>query len=153
MDKKKFEEIYKEFNQRVFMTAYGITHNYDDSMDIMHETFIKYSKVTAEVSNVPAYISMIARNTALNYIKKERRKADMEITQLSIEQEIENRQKIEKLEQTLSVLSEQERKVFALKFYSGSEYGEIADLLGITQSTARVLLKRAVDKLKERINV
>lgn len=157
MNKKRFNDAYRKYNQKVFMTAYGITGNYDDSMDIMQDTFIRYSKVTDEVQNEGAYISMIARNLSLNYIKRESRKTelfyDIETKQPGPHDEAENRQRLEKLEIALSRLSEQERRVFALKFYSGSSYADIADMLEITESTARVLFKRAVDKLKENVNV
>ena len=41
------------------------------------------------------------------------------------------------------------RKFSALRFFQEKDYDEIADTLGITAGNARVLLSRAIDRLRK----
>lgn len=49
----------------------------------------------------------------------------------------------------LECLPERQQQIIALRFFQEKDYDEIADVLGITAGNARVLLSRAIDRLRK----
>ena len=52
------------------------------------------------------------------------------------------------LAERLANLPERQQQVIALRFFQEKDYAEIAEELGISAGNARVILSRALDKLK-----
>lgn len=155
--KKEFERVYTEYYKKAFYICWSIIKDYDESKDAVSELFISIYRNFENIKDMKSYINMAARNQALNRVT--RRRNDLEFNEeisfspLSVENDNIRREKLEKVERALSSLTQKEREVFCRKFYLGLDYFEIAQELEITESTCRVVLKNALSKLKEAVNV
>lgn len=155
MNKKTTAKLYKKYARKAFMTAYSITENYDSSMDILQETFMKIFTNIENIENPTTYIITAIRHNALNYIKREKRYyPEQEIAvHIDMINQIDLKEKLSKLNKTMTILSKREKEVFSMKFYSAMNYKEIAIATELSQSTVRGLFKRAIDKLKDELYV
>ena len=53
----------------------------------------------------------------------------------------------------LQVLSPREREAVYLRFFQDSAYEDVAAIMRISESTTRVLIHRAIDKLRDRLTM
>lgn len=152
---KEFEKIYNEHRKRVFYLSYSITGDYDESMDIVQEVFLKIYKNMEDIKDIKPYILTVARNISLNRVRGDKKTLDIDehepVYSITPERECENREMMEKVEKALSTLTPQEKKIFCLKFYSGINYSEIADDLKISESTARVVYMNSLKKIRGKL--
>ncbi|SDB53950.1 Sigma-70 region 2 [Ruminococcaceae bacterium FB2012] len=49
-DKVKFEEIYNEYRQALFLSAYSILHDPEDAEDVVEDTFLTVADNFTEIS-------------------------------------------------------------------------------------------------------
>lgn len=76
---EKFNYIYKKFYLYAYKVTFNIVHNSSQIDDIMQEIFINVWKILNNVNediNLKALIATIARNTAINFLKKDKYRTD-----------------------------------------------------------------------------
>lgn len=145
--------LYLELKRPIFILALSIVNDYFIAEDVLQETFIKVIKHACEYkegTNAKAWIFMIAKNTALNSIKKRNReeiKEELIVKDSSdftedVNATIEFLRLIEPLEQ-------EEREIVALRLSAGLSHSQIADILNISVFSARKRYSRAIKKLRE----
>ncbi|ATP58182.1 RNA polymerase subunit sigma-70 [Pedobacter ginsengisoli] len=140
--------------------AYNITGSYEVSQDIVQDVFLKFLEVDrADVINEKAYLVRSVVNMAINY-KKRSERVQHEYPGIWLPEPIDtneadstlNREDV--LSYSLMVLLEkltpQQRAVFILKEGFDYNHAEIAELLEITISNSRQILKRAKQCIQER---
>ena len=149
--------MYTTYYKKAFYICYSILGNYDDAKDAVHDLFINIYKNLENIKNLRSYICMSARNVSLNRVcrSKEMLELNEEIafSPFSVEEDNIRRERMGKVKEALSILTEQEYNIFARKFYMGFNYPEISEELKITESTCRVAFRNALLKIKEKANV
>lgn len=73
----KFEDIYREYGERVLNLAYRYTSNSEVARDLTQDVFIKVYQNLAGFQNrsqLYTWIYMITTNHCLNYLKRERKR-------------------------------------------------------------------------------
>ena len=131
------------------------------SEDITQEAFLQlYRSLHAgeSISNVKSWIFRVARNLALNHVKREQFFAPLDATSwaeliesrpeagLDPEQSLIRRQKLERINAVLGTLTPGERQCLYLRA-QGLRYREIAEIADLTTTTVAETLYRAVAKL------
>lgn len=128
----------------------------DEALDILHEGFIKVfrhiSKYTVGTS-LKAWIKRIMVNTAIDYYRKRSRRRVEDIDQ-AYDLQISDPDAVslmaaEEIIRALQVLSPAYRSVFNLYVIEGYSHKEVAEQLGISESTSRSNLVKARQKLKQ----
>jgi len=74
-DEAAFEELYRLTRDRAYFVAYSITHNEEDSLDILQESYLKAWKKLREMIEpeiCAAWMNQIVGNTAKDFVKKRR---------------------------------------------------------------------------------
>lgn len=130
----------------------------EEALSIVNDAFLKvFDNIKKYDPNQPfkPWFRRILVNTAINAVKKKQKyKMEVNIDEAS---KIATREKIlsqinyKELISTLQSLSLAYRTVFNLYVIDGFKHAEIADMLGITESTSKSNLTRARVKLKELI--
>lgn len=145
-----------------FALMYPVCQRYatddDEALDILHEGFIKVfrhiSKYTVGTS-LKAWIKRVMVNTAIDYYRKRSRRRVEDIDNahsLSIDDpDVLSQMAAEEIIKALQHLSPAYRSVFNMYIIEGYSHKEIADQLGISESTSRSNLVKARQKLKELI--
>lgn len=148
-----FKKIYDEHNDFIRVSVYWLIR--DGAVDdIVQETFIKAwtgRNSFQHQSSVKTWLYRIARNCALDYLRKERTYREEPLEdgvsssfQTSSE-EIELKDLITK---GLLKLSNEEREVLTLHYKMGQTMEEIAELIGIPTGTVKSRLSKARHEFK-----
>lgn len=108
-----------------------------------------------ERGSARGWLFSIARNAALDELRRQRRRGLAPLDERladdgpSVEERADTALRRVALRRALATLAPRERELIALKFFAGLDNGEIAGVLGVTDSNAGTLLHRAVRKLRE----
>jgi len=149
----------KKLYEEHFTVMYPVCQRYatddDEAMDILHEGFIKVfrhiSKYTIGTS-LASWIKRIMVNTAIDHYRKRSRRRTEDIDAAyslsSSDPHAINHLAAEEIIRALQCLSPAYRSVFNLYIIEGYSHKEVADKLGISESTSRSNLVKARQKLK-----
>ena len=148
----KFEQVYKEYWQKIFRLCMGYVNDHDWAKDIAQETFITVWQQLPNFRNdsaIGTWIFRIASNHCLRQIEKHKRmpKSDLPIQieeEPSVNQQTEERMKF--LYKCISELSETDRIIISLEL-ENIKQSEIAEIVGISESNVRVKIHRIKEKL------
>ena len=130
--------------------------NHDDQQDLFQEIVCQLWKSYDSFRNesqFSTWMYRVAINTAIVFLKKEKRKVDKyEIASENIKEETDDSEiKESQIEHFYKAVQKLEKIDKAIIFYQleGFSHKEIGDNLGISEGNARVKLNRAKEKLKE----
>lgn len=144
--------LYKEYNQKVYRFCLRMLGNPEQARDAFQETFIKIYEKSEQFSgnNFQSWLFTIARNHCLNIIrtKKEEESFDEtyhqpssgKMTDFGVRDFIKN---------AIAKLPDQMREAIILREYEELSYKEIAEVLNVDLSLAKVRVHRARNMLKE----
>lgn len=169
-DETVFNDIVKVYKKHVYYLAVDLSNNHDDAEDITQEVFIRVYKSLKNFrgdSKLSTWLYRITVNCFINRTRtlayeysKTRAQHDEEIadhtgsytvTGGNPEHEANMSLLEEQLQVALQTLSPQQRTVFTLRHYHGMALKEIAETLGNTEGTVKVLLFRAVHNLQKKL--
>jgi len=148
-----FEELYSAHARDVYRFAMWLTGNPSEAEDITSETFVRawtrLGRVRTET--LRGYLFQIARNLYLGGLRKHRREADLTEAlpdpMPGPESAVETSQILDGTDRLVRRLPEEDRAVFALRMVHHLEYAEIARVLGISETSARVKVYRIRKRL------
>ena len=153
-----FESLYERTFPKVYAYVAALLRDRSAAEDVTAQTFERaYRKrrgYRASRGTPEQWIFGIARNAALDELRKRRRRASLEgdpedrgATAAEDHAELALRREV--VRAALARLDGQERDLVALKFMSGLTNAEIARVLGTTESNAGTRLHRTITKLRE----
>jgi RNA polymerase sigma-70 factor, ECF subfamily len=158
-DRKAFEEIYRRYWHPLFLHAYHILGDEDESQDIIQDLFISFwnKPLAAQIhTSLKSYLYVMVRNKVLNHIRKNRIN-DNFIQLLStklVEKDLSTIQDIELKE--LSVLIDKEidrlpprmKQVFEMSRKEFLTHKEIAERLGTSEETVKKQITNSLKLLR-----
>jgi RNA polymerase sigma-70 factor (ECF subfamily) len=159
-DIEAFEQIYKAASGFVYNSVVRILLNEEDAREVTQEVFIKVYRSLGGFkyeSSFKTWIYRISVNAALNYKKKMSLDAH-KMTEYAVSKVTESEPGIGGnnegvVIEMLSVLTPEQRACVVLREIQGLSYKEIADVLNIDVNAVRSRLKRAREKLVEKLKV
>lgn len=163
-DKRSIIALYKEYQQPVFRYLFRLTGCRHVAEELAQETFfqafLSIFRFRRE-SKTTTWLFKVARNVYLNYSRKQARRSKLEIhpaTELSEElaakdyipeQALDQKLIKENVLHAMKKLPEQYRTVILLKEVEMLSHSEIAEIMGKTVPTTKVLLFRAKQRFQE----
>jgi RNA polymerase sigma-70 factor (ECF subfamily) len=134
------------------VTLHGSRHEAEDTLQEVFVTIATKRAYVAAARNLKAYLFRLARNTALNRIKRDGRRRE-KLHQAADWLEIEvsdagGEDRSGLLAAALAQLPEEQRTVVVMKFFRDKTFGEIGDMLQISANTAASRLRYGMEKLK-----
>jgi len=154
-DKEGLRKIYEEYLSYIYTIVYGIVTSKENAEDITSEFFIKLWDIAdqykAAENGHKAYLATVARNMALDFLRKNKREVladeipESEDPKSLIEEEVISDVS---LKAALDSLKESERMVVSMKILSDMTFQEIADYLHAPLGTVTWRYKNALEKLK-----
>ncbi|PLR95149.1 RNA polymerase sigma factor [Bacillus sp. T33-2] len=157
-----FSELYSLYYKRLFCIGYSITRDKHQAEDVVHETFIKAFKKADTIedeSKVGAWLSSIAARTAIDFIRREKKKKGIpmeaamieclgiQMTQ-DVEEEVETGYLMGQINTVIKRLTLEQQDVLMLKIRHGLTEAEIARHLNVKPCTVKTRFYRARKKLK-----
>ncbi len=155
---ERFELLYRSSRDDVFAYVCTLLGDHAAAEDITAQAFERAyrRRVTFDRrrGEERAWLFGIARNAALDELRRRRRLASLvaepaELAGVDVEDRVEVALRRTAVRSALSGLPARDREVIALKFHGGLGNGELARVLGISESAAGTLLHRAMKKLRE----
>lgn len=148
MDKERLSFYAEKYGGAVFRAAYSYTHSKADSEDIMQDTFLRLYKTDkrfASDENVKAWLLRVAINISKDYLKSAwvHNRAELD-EKMSLEDETHAA-----LDEAMGRLDPKCRTALFLHYYMGYSVKETAQIVGISESNAKIRLKRGRDALRE----
>ncbi len=148
-DNVAFERLYEQTKRGVYSFLYTYFHNGADTEDAMQSVYLHIKKgihTYRHGSNATAWILQIAKNLALNEIKKKNREIPTEEIDLGSTLHEGGRYEIMDLMQR--VLTEEEQRIVSLHVLWNYKHREIGEMLGVPTGTVTSKYKRSIEKLK-----
>lgn len=154
------------YHQNVdFLFYYGkkFTQNEDLILDMIQDLFydlIRYRKNLGETDNIRLYLLKSFRRKLLRELESQKKlvklngdfRREPEIVFSAEEELITNEEQSKRLKlirQGLQELNAQQREVIYYKFTLGYDYGQICEIMAITYDSARQLVSRGINSLKQ----
>ena len=149
-DPKAIEKVYLEYKNLMYFIIASYVSSQADAEDVLSEAFIKAMERGKELNDpdkLKPYLATIAKNCALDYLRKQREMASDLLDEMYGEEDRSN----ELLTLLEPHLTNKETIVTYLKIGFSYSWPEIARETGISESTARRLYESAKEKLKREL--
>ena len=156
--------LYQRHRALMLKTAWEFTREKADVEDIVSDSCVSLIKHldtlrTMESNQLRRYIALTVQNKALDHCKRMQRhysqclpSDDNLIDHIPAPECLEKKilllDELRRVQTLLHTLPQREQDVLRLKFHDGLKHKEIADILGITETTVTTHLLRARDRLK-----
>ena len=160
-DEEAFEELYEYFFPRVYNFIYARLKNSADADDVTSTTFLKMNENLESYDPARAAFSTwlfrIASNAIIDQTRRSSNTQETEWEEFfdsaAPDYEEPERQMIRtetnrELFAALDKLSERERRIIELRYWSEQDSRTVAEILSMSESNVRVTLHRALGKLK-----
>jgi RNA polymerase sigma-70 factor (ECF subfamily) len=148
-----FQDLYESYAADVYRFAFWLSGDRFDAEDITSEVFIRawIHSSTIRTETLKAYLFTIARNIYL----QQRRKADRQVELDPVhadptpepDEVVETQLQLGEVRRILQSLPEADRTAIILRVQHELPYEEIARILGLSLTTAKVKVHRARKKL------
>jgi RNA polymerase sigma-70 factor (ECF subfamily) len=148
-----FRNLYELYAGDVFRFALWLSGDTDEAEDITSETFIRAwaRRSTVRTETLKAYLFTIARNIFLSHQRKRDRHVPLEDVHPDHspgpERSVESRSELRRVQMILEDLPEIDRAAFIMRVQHELPYIEIARVLKISLTAAKVKVHRVRKKL------
>ncbi|MBI9013966.1 MAG: RNA polymerase sigma factor [Clostridiales bacterium] len=144
------DQIIQDFHQDALNFSIHLSGDFHKGSDLVQDALLKVVERQhlfdeMHPTQVKAWLFKTIKNKHIDTIRKDQRKRLLVMSQLTVEDFQDERV----LKMLVTDLNEEERKVISLKYYSGYNSKEIAEMINMNPSTVRNRLSTAVSKLRE----
>jgi len=159
-----FDLFYNIYYEQVFRFAYYLLKDKEACREVVSDVFFSIwqsRRVLKDVVNMETYLYIVVRNECKRYTTKTQRHTSISIEdipvhlendlQASAEDELVNKEIEKLLTQAINELPEKCRIIFLMVREEGMKPKQIAEILSIKESTVRVQMKIAIEKIVETI--
>jgi len=157
-DTETFAALYERTFQRVYAYVASLLRDRSAAEDVTAQAFErayrKRSSYRSRRGSMEAWLFGIARNAALDELRRRRRRASLEsdpedTSAPPLEDHAELALRREVVRSAMATLEGKERDLIALKFAGGLSNAELALVLGVSETNAGTRLHRALTKLRK----
>lgn len=161
-DQVAFAEIYDRYSMVLYYKVNHMLRDEASSKDLVQDLFTSIWENPSNIredANLAGYLYIASRNRVLKLIQKGKVKSDYltELGKYAIEASEEMLEKLDERELMIMLLKEMEKlpermkEVFQLSRIQDLSHREIAEKLGISESTVKKQVQNALRILKERL--
>ncbi|MEK4426456.1 sigma-70 family RNA polymerase sigma factor [Solibacillus sp. FSL K6-1523] len=152
---KAYLMLFQQYEADIYRMAYVYVKNKEDALDLVQEVaYQSFKKIRTleKPEYFKTWLMKITINCALNLINKNKKiipiNANFEVLTGAEDKDIALTLSLHKL---IDTLKEDEKSVILLKYYDDRTLREISEILDIPLGTAKSVLYRALDKLRQNV--
>ena len=156
-DERPFRELFHRYQRLVWRACYNVAGNAEDAEDLTQEVFFRVYRALPDFegrSSFKTWIYRIALNTSKNELRRRSRRpavsetgvedmAEFLPTAVTVESEWQRLNQREQLAVAIANLREEEFEIIRLKDLEQRSYQEIAQMLDISVSAAKMRAQRS----------
>lgn len=159
-DEEAFAELFRQYQDLVFKTAYLMTGNADEAKDALQEVFLQVHKALDSFQPSRGAFTTWLHRVTVNRCLSRRRKHHLPTLSLSEDFPMSasprslaegDLEELDAVRQALIRLSEKLRAVVILRYYQELPYAEIAQILNIPVGTVGSRLDMALKALRKEL--
>ncbi|MEK7681150.1 MAG: RNA polymerase sigma factor [Patescibacteria group bacterium] len=159
---KEFGILYDKYVKRIHDFIYFKTYHKETAEDLASKTFLKalekISSYNSKIGTFSSWLYCIARNTVIDHYRTKKNTSDIEdVWDLSsgedIESDIDARENLAQVKAHLAKLSPEHRDIVILRVWQEMSYAEIAEVLGKSEDSCKMMFSRTIAKLREEMPV
>lgn len=161
---KIFSQIYDQNIERIYRFIFLKVNSQELAQDLSSEVFLRiWEKIKQKkgnpINNPRAFLYQTARNLVIDYyrVKDKNQTISSELVSIiDLKQNLEKKailnSDLETIRTSLAELKENYQNVIIWHYLDDLSISEIAELLGRTEQSTRVLLCRALESLRQKIS-
>lgn len=159
-----FDRFYNLYYEQVFRVSYYFLGDKEACREVVTDVFFSVwqsRRRLKDIKNMDTYLYTVVRNESVRYQNRNMNSSHCSLDELSLqledrkedspEEQMVTREMTTLLNQAIHELPEKCRLIFFMSREEGLKSREIAELLSISESTVRVQMKIAIDKLITRL--
>jgi RNA polymerase sigma factor (sigma-70 family) len=158
-DRDAHYKLYKLYARAMFNVSFRITGREEDAEDALQEAFISAFRSLDSYRGDAAFGAWLKRivvNKAINILKKRKHESFPDDEQWDVAEDeapadYMEQLTVDRVRKAIEQLPDGYRAVLSLYLLEGYDHQEIAEILGITESTSKSQLNRAKNKLREQL--
>ena len=154
-DSEAFARLYEETRRSVYYTAYSICRDKYAAETVMQDAFVKFYENVGAVDaerNPYAYLLTISRNLALNMVKREKQRVNVEPEKVDyVKNDSTLAQDNGLTEFAARVLTEREFRVLMLCAVHKYKRHEVGKMLDMPTATVTWTYNKAIIKLRKKL--
>lgn len=157
--KKKVEDLYREYIDSLFRYALVHLRSVEEAEDVCSETFLRYFKALekgTEIKNPKSFLFKICKNLIIDRKREKERHFSLDPGELQLKDPKGNPEKavsleleIERVLKVLDALPDDYKDVVIMRYVEEMEIKEIAEVMDKTENSVRILLSRALQRIRE----
>lgn len=162
-DQTAYKELYLVFYKPLMQFAYSFVRSYENSEEIVSDVFLniwKKRETLTKVQNLKLYLFVSTKNTALNYLRSQKKpllQAEQYQVQLQSiyfdpERLMITEEMVNRVQAAIRKLPPRCQLIFKLVKEDGLKYREVAELLNLSLKTVENQVTTATRRLGEAIS-
>ncbi len=155
-DRDAYYQLYKLYSKSMYNIGYRIVNNEDEAEDVLQEAFISAFRNLDHYRGDATFGSWLKRivvNKAINVLKTRKAERLPEDENFDLQEEVwpetEFPFTVQQVRNAMEELPAGYRSVLSLYLMEGYDHSEIAEILGISESTSKSQFNRSKKKLRE----
>jgi RNA polymerase sigma-70 factor (ECF subfamily) len=156
-DEAAMTEMYDRYSGIVYGVALRILGNATAAEDVLQEVFLQLWRnpqaFDASRGRLPAWLAVIARNRAIDHLRKRPLEDDIEelpiSTGVNLENEAAQRLAVDKIRSVLSQLPHEQRRALEMAFFEGMTHTEIAAKSGEPLGTIKTRIRAGLMAIRK----
>ncbi|OOQ58662.1 RNA polymerase sigma-70 factor [Mucilaginibacter pedocola] len=161
-DQRVFEQVFKTHFKNLHSYAYTFLKDDELAEEVVQNVFCRIWEKRGQLKtdgSIKAYLYRAVHNESLNYLKREKVKANFEVyyTGQMEQQEGESAEKVmateleQRIRQALNELPQQCRTIFQLSRFEQLKYQQIADHMGLSVKTIENQMGKALKLMRAKL--
>lgn len=156
-DESAMADLYDRYSGIVYGVALRVLGSTTAAEDVLQEVFLQLWRnpqaFDAERGRLPAWLAVIARNRAIDHLRKRPPEDDIEDLAISTGVNLENaaaqKQAVDKVRGALAQLPAEQRRLLELAFFEGMTHSEIAAKTGEPLGTIKTRIRSGLLVLRK----
>lgn len=156
-DQAAMAELYDRYSSIVYSVALRVLQDTGTAEDVLQDTFMMLWRnpgaFDASRGNMAAWLAVIARNRAIDCLRRRRPESDMEGVVVSVEPDLvshaERSRAMEKVRGVLEAMPGTQRSVLEMAYFEGLTHTEIAEKTGEPLGTIKTRIRTGLLLLRK----
>lgn len=154
-----FSQLYERYAAHIYRYLLARVNNTHDAQDLTAQTFaaaLQNSRQYRGEGSVAAWLTVIARNTAVNFYRQRRDELplddDVPNSSPQPEEVVSTQLRLRALQAAIQRLPADRAEVIRLRIFGELSTAETAALMGKSEAAVKMLLHRALGDLREQLS-
>jgi RNA polymerase sigma-70 factor (ECF subfamily) len=153
-------DLYDRYSAVVYGVALRVLADTTAAEDVLQEVFLQLwrnpSRFDADRGRLAPWLAVIARNRAIDILRKRPHEEDIEeqpiSTGVNLEDSASLRQVVEKVRNAMGQLPQEQRKALEMAFFEGMTHTEIARKTGDPLGTVKTRIRSALMAVRKAVS-